>query len=63
MKKEGEGMGMGDFMLFHLVNTIMQILFGMLATMILMWFSRYREYRADAGSRFSYQVKQRLSIL
>ncbi len=50
--EEGEGMGMGDFMLFHLVNTIMQILFGMLATMILMWFSRYREYRADAGSAF-----------
>ena len=27
-----------------------EILFGLLATMIVMWFSRYREYRADRGS-------------
>jgi heat shock protein HtpX len=26
-----------------------QVVFGMLASIIVMWFSRYREYRADAG--------------
>ncbi len=29
---------------------LFEILFGILASMIVMWFSRYREYRADAGS-------------
>ena len=28
----------------------MEVIFGILASMIAMWFSRYREYRADAGS-------------
>ena len=27
-----------------------QILFGVLASLIVAWFSRYREFRADAGS-------------
>jgi heat shock protein HtpX len=29
---------------------LLEILFGILASIIAMWFSRYREYRADAGS-------------
>lgn len=29
---------------------VMQTLFGFLGTAVVMWFSRYREYRADAGS-------------
>ena len=29
---------------------VLEILFGILASIIAMWFSRYREYRADAGS-------------
>ncbi len=40
----------GSTMIFHLVNTLCQIIFGIGASMILMWFSRQREYRADAGS-------------
>ncbi len=36
--------------LFYAVNSIMQVIFGVLANLILMWFSRWREYRADAGS-------------
>jgi len=29
---------------------VCQILFGILASMIVAWFSRYREFRADRGS-------------
>jgi heat shock protein HtpX len=34
---------------FFIASLIAQILLGVLATMIVMWFSRYREFRADAG--------------
>ncbi len=32
------------------VDIALQILFGVLASVITMWFSRYREFKADAGS-------------
>jgi heat shock protein HtpX len=35
---------------YYLTAFIFEILFGILASLIVMWFSRYREYRADAGS-------------
>jgi heat shock protein HtpX len=35
---------------FWIVSMISQIVLGILASMIVMWFSRWREYRADAGS-------------
>src|SRR5688572_14369701 len=34
---------------FFLVSLLAQILLGILASMIVMWFSRQREFRADAG--------------
>lgn len=34
---------------FHLVSLLAQLALGVLASMIVMWFSRQREYRADAG--------------
>lgn len=34
---------------FWIVSIIAEIAFGILATMFVMWFSRWREYRADAG--------------
>lgn len=40
----GQG-GIGYF----LVSMVMQVLLGVLATMIVRWFSRYREFRADDG--------------
>jgi len=36
--------------IYFLVSMVLEILFGFLASMIAMWFSRYREFRADAGS-------------
>ena len=43
--KNDRGPGVGYFV----VSMIAQILLSVLATMIVMWFSRYREYQADAG--------------
>lgn len=36
--------------IYFLVSMVLEILFGVLATIIAMWFSRYREFRADEGS-------------
>jgi heat shock protein HtpX len=35
---------------YFITVMVSQILFGILASMIVAWFSRYREFRADAGS-------------
>jgi heat shock protein HtpX len=34
---------------FFVASLVAQVLLGILATMIVMWFSRRREFRADAG--------------
>ena len=48
---EGEGsVGWG----YYIATMVFEILFGILASMIVMWFSRYREFRADeAGARLA----------
>ncbi|MEN0067192.1 MAG: protease HtpX [Myxococcota bacterium] len=43
---EDRGPGMGYF----LATIVAQILFGVLASIVVMWFSRRREFRADAGA-------------
>lgn len=43
--REGGGIGMGYFV----TTIIAEILFGILASIVVMWFSRYREFRADQG--------------
>ncbi|HHJ20012.1 MAG TPA: zinc metalloprotease HtpX, partial [Gammaproteobacteria bacterium] len=43
--KNEEGVGAGYF----IVQMIAQVALSFLASMIVSWFSRYREYRADAG--------------
>jgi heat shock protein HtpX len=35
---------------FYITVIVAQILFGILASLIVAWFSRYREFRADSGS-------------
>ncbi|XOV80847.1 MAG: protease HtpX [Aestuariibacter sp.] len=35
---------------FWIVSIVSEVILGILATMIVMWFSRLREYRADAGA-------------
>ena len=44
--KTERGVGMG----FYITSFACQILFGILASLIVAWFSRQREFRADAGS-------------
>ncbi len=36
--------------MYFLISMVLEIVFGILASIIAMWFSRYREFRADAGS-------------
>jgi heat shock protein HtpX len=43
--RSDSGRGIGSFMTFW----VLQILFGLLATPLVMWFSRQREFRADRG--------------
>lgn len=35
---------------YYAISMVFEIVFGILASMIVMWFSRQREFRADAGS-------------
>ena len=45
----GAGNALGGFAYYGIVF-VLEMLFGVLASIIVMWFSRQREYRADAGS-------------
>ncbi len=45
LKNDREELGMG----FFVTSLVAQIVLGILASMIVMWFSRNREFRADAG--------------
>ena len=46
INKDGNGQGIGYFV----TSMVCQIVFGVLASMIVAWFSRHREFRADAGA-------------
>ncbi len=43
--KNEQGHGIG----YWITSIVAELILGILASMIVMWFSRYREYRADAG--------------
>jgi heat shock protein HtpX len=43
--REGGGRGFA----YYIIVFVLEMVFGLFATMIAMWFSRRREYRADAG--------------
>ncbi|WP_291971545.1 protease HtpX [Candidatus Symbiopectobacterium sp.] len=40
----------GNPLVYFAVATVLELVFGILASIITMWFSRYREFHADAGS-------------
>ena len=48
--KDENGNSSTNTMVFWIADIVLQMVFGVIATMIAMWFSRYREFRADAGS-------------
>jgi heat shock protein HtpX len=39
----------GGGLAYFLIVTVLNIVFGLLASIVVMWFSRWREFRADAG--------------
>ena len=43
--REGGGVGLA----YYAIVFVLEIVFGLLASVITMWFSRWREFRADAG--------------
>ncbi|MGL5291070.1 MAG: protease HtpX [Vibrionaceae bacterium] len=45
-----EGNGGSNFMVYFLVSSALEVVFGLLASILTMWFSRHREFKADAGS-------------
>nr|WP_298412659.1 protease HtpX [uncultured Halomonas sp.] len=53
LRRDDSGGGLG-FMGYFAVVIVAEIVFGLIASMIVAWFSRFREYRADAaGAKFA----------
>ena len=48
--REEEGESNGNPLIYFAVATVLELVFGILASIITMWFSRHREFHADAGS-------------
>ncbi|MRT42505.1 protease HtpX [Enterobacteriaceae bacterium RIT702] len=48
--RDGEESSNGNPMVYFAVSMVLEMLFGFLASIITMWFSRHREFHADAGS-------------
>ncbi len=48
LRNESDEPGIG----YYIASFIFEILFGILASMIVMWYSRKREFRADAGGAY-----------
>ncbi len=49
LRQDEEGGGLG-FMGYMAVTIVLELVFGLLASIIVMWFSRRREFRADSGA-------------
>jgi heat shock protein HtpX len=52
--EDSSGPGMG----YYITSFVLDIVLGFVASMIVAWFSRYREFRADAGSAQLLGTKQ-----
>ncbi|CNK72819.1 protease HtpX [Yersinia aleksiciae] len=48
--RDNEGSSAGNPMVYFAVSMVLELVFGILASIITMWFSRHREFHADAGS-------------
>jgi len=48
-REERDGGG-GGYMIEFMVRMVLQVAFGLLGGMVVAWFSRAREFRADAGA-------------
>jgi len=45
-----KGENNGPSFIYYIASIVLDIIFWILASVLVMWFSRYREYRADEGS-------------
>ncbi|MGK3142033.1 protease HtpX [Pantoea sp. C2G6] len=48
--RDGEESSNGNPLVYFAVSMVLELVFGILASIITMWFSRHREFHADAGS-------------
>lgn len=58
--EEGEGLGFFGYMA---VTIVLEIVFGLFASIIVMWFSRKREYTADRGAAYLTSKEKMVSAL
>lgn len=58
--EEGEGLG---FLGYMAVTIVLEIVFGLFASMIVMWFSRHREFTADRGAAYLTGKEKMVSAL
>jgi heat shock protein HtpX len=58
--EEGDGLGFFGYMA---VTIVLEIFFGLFASMIAMWFSRKREYTADQGAAYLTSKGKMISAL
>ncbi|MBR1612386.1 MAG: protease HtpX [Succinivibrio sp.] len=49
-RKSGSSTSMSSSIMYRTISSFIQMILGVLASLVLMWFSRHREYKADAGS-------------
>ncbi|UVK77561.1 MAG: zinc dependent endoprotease [Sodalis sp. Fse] len=49
-REEDENNSNGNPLVYFAVSMMLELMFGVLASIITLWFSRYREFYADAGS-------------
>lgn len=49
-RDDGEESSNGNPLVYFAVSMVLELIFGILASIITMWFSRHREFHADAGS-------------
>ena len=62
-KQPVEGQAPKKSIAFQVTVVLMGILFGVVASVLVMWFSRQREYRADAGAARLVSSKRMISAL
>ncbi len=62
-QRSEEGGSSSNFFMFTLVNSVCQILFGFVASLIMMWYSRHREFGADELSARLTSPKTMISSL
>ena len=62
--KDDDRPGFGDFMLRQMIYSVVSIVFTILGSIIVNYFSRQREFRADAGgARYSSPDKMTAALL